>query len=108
MMIQPYIENAIWHGVTHLPETVKGKVWLRIENKDDNYLTIVIEDNGVGRAEAKKINMSENKPKSLALTITKERLNLVDSTIEIIDLYNNDKQAAGTKIVITLKLLDDN
>ena len=108
MMIQPYIENAIWHGVSHLPESIKGKIWLRIDNKDDNYLTIVIEDNGVGRAEAEKINKTANKPKSLALSITKERLNLVDSTIEIIDLYNNDKQATGTKIVLTLKLLDDN
>lgn len=106
MLIQPHVENAIWHGISHL----KGKNGLIVieVNENEKYILFTVTDNGVGRAEAVKYNSPHfKKHKSLSTTITNERLNLFESAIEIIDLIDTNTNAIGTKVIIKIRKNDD-
>jgi tetratricopeptide (TPR) repeat protein/anti-sigma regulatory factor (Ser/Thr protein kinase) len=104
MIIQPYVENAIWHGLLHKQD--KGNVSIYI-SKVENVLGIVIEDNGVGRQKAtemKSKNSTSNK--SYGMQITSQRithLNKENST-EIVDLKDEQGNALGTKVILSIHL----
>lgn len=76
MIIQPFIENAILHGL--VPKTTEDlKLIVDLKLKDDNLIVCVVEDNGIGRTAALKINEQKRlNKKSMGLGITKERLDL--------------------------------
>jgi ligand-binding sensor domain-containing protein len=105
MTIQPFIENAIWHGL--MPKEDDRKLWLSI-SQTDNYLTIVVEDNGIGRNEAKALKQDSNMgdTKSYGLQITSERFDMLQkargkrSEFEITDLTDSEGNAAGTSVKI--------
>ncbi len=107
MIVQPYIENAVNHGLHHLKDR-KGKLSIRFEYKDD-LLLIAVEDNGIGRAAAQKLN---NNPKhiSRAMSITKERINTINKSSEIKvfiavdDMMDINDQPSGTRVQI--KVMD--
>jgi hypothetical protein len=108
MLIQPYVENAIWHGLMHRKE--KGKLQLTFIKKG-NTLLVEIEDNGVGRAMAKSIKESQLvQKKSHGMKVTAERMSLlskkmnvpVEAAVE--DMYDGDQHALGTKVKLTLPL----
>lgn len=106
MIIQPYIENAIWHGIMSLDKP--GKIDLNIYKKE-NRLICEIEDNGIGRiASALKNKKSLIKKKSMGMQITSKRMELAEvvhqikSTLEIIDKTDKDGRACGTKVVLSL------
>jgi hypothetical protein len=109
MLMQPYLENAIWHGLLHKDD--HRKLYLTIE-KDVANLSISIKDNGIGRvaAETYKTNYTQQR-KSVGMSITKDRIDLAnklyhtEADIEIIDHYENGT-SAGTEIVITLPILN--
>jgi LytS/YehU family sensor histidine kinase len=68
MLIQPYIENAIWHGLMNLNNERKGILKVEISVKDE-LLKIVIEDNGIGRKRAEEYKeTSVHSPKAMKLT----------------------------------------
>ena len=104
MLIQPYVENAIKHGLMH-----KGgmkKLFIRFLKKE-NVLVCEVEDNGIGRE--KSMQIQKHNPKvyqSKAMSLTKERLDLINSSntgklkLEIIDLKNPNNEPTGTKIII--------
>ena len=110
MLIQPFIENAINHGIKHL---VKDGV-LKLELKSDgSTLTCLIEDNGVGRIKSREIEAqaftSHTKESD---SITRERISLLNQlfisstfTIEIIDLENKNSQSSGTQVLIQMPAL---
>jgi len=108
MLIQPYVENAIWHGLMHRKE----KGILRINfSRLDNSLLVVIEDNGVGRVMAKKIKESQViTRKSHGMQVTAERMSLLSKRMKVPveaivdDLYDDDLQSIGTRVSITLPL----
>ncbi len=105
MTLQPFVENAIWHGL--MPKETNRQLSLSL-NKTDNLLTIIIEDNGVGRQKASAIkhenDMSETK--SYGLQITDERFAILRSIrgkrsdFEITDLFDKDKRPSGTRVTI--------
>ena len=106
MMLQPFVENAIIHGVAHLTEN--GKINIHFLQKN-NLLECSIEDNGIGRAAAKEIKSQiEHQHKSAALEVTQERLDILTKdlrglkSLEIIDLKNESGDASGTKVVVRL------
>jgi len=105
MLAQPFIENAIKHGL--VPGTKKGLLKILFEEKD-NELTIMIEDNGIGRERSSKLNKNEIH-KSLATKITRERIQLMSRrykiriSMTITDLYDENKNPAGTRV--TFKML---
>jgi len=106
MMLQPFVENAIIHGVAHLEE--KGKIDIHFSQKN-NTLECSITDNGIGRAKAKELKSQiEHQHKSAALEVTQERLDILNldrkigKSLEIIDLVDAEGNAAGTKVVVKL------
>lgn len=100
LFLQPFIENAIWHGLS-LNEGEK-KLCLCIDLKNDN-INVKILDNGIGLHAAKNRNRYKSKnKKSFGINIVKERLKLLygDNTfISINDISNKDN--SGTEVLIT-------
>jgi sensor histidine kinase YesM len=108
LLIQPYVENAIVHGLSHSDEQYLNlNVAANLQNDKIMY---TIQDNGIGRKQASIYN-AQNKPqhKSVGLQITADRINNFNNNefeaIKITDLYNEKNIAAGTKIEITLKAI---
>jgi len=106
LILQPYVENAIWHGL--LPKEADAKLSIDIYLSDP-YLVIEITDNGIGRqasAEHKK-HMNSTR-KSLGMKLTEDRLRYINNgeTItgsqEIIDLLDENNVSLGTKVMIRI------
>lgn len=109
MVIQPFIENAIWHGLTHKDATQQGHLSIRIQEKND-ILVCTIEDNGVGRDRSAELkNGHEGKSKSIGIRVTEERLRLLNKTnvnnlINIFDLTDPNGEGIGTRVVVNIPL----
>jgi sensor histidine kinase YesM len=107
MLIQPFIENSIIHGIKHLNE--KGKINVSFK-AIENILECSITDNGIGRKKAAEIkSQEEHHHKSTALFVTQERLDILNKekgfhAIKIIDLTNNDETACGTQVIIRIPI----
>ena len=110
LLLQPFIENAIWHGLS----SKEGDKILSVSfnELDDDFLKITITDNGIGReksAELKKNKMY--KKDSIGIQLTEDRLKNFsldrkgNYSINIIDLYAEDHQSNGTKVEITIPLV---
>jgi ligand-binding sensor domain-containing protein len=102
MIIQPYVENSIWHGLLHKKE--KGKVMVQIK-KIAVGLEISIEDNGIGRERAVALkSKNSHARKSYGMQITNERVSQLNekNVVKISDLRNHEGHATGTKVIIRL------
>jgi len=107
LLLQPFCENAIWHGLMHKDGQGHLKISIGEENK---ILHCVIEDNGVGREKAASLkSKSVEKEKSLGLQITAKRLallngeNSMSTFYQIDDIIDEQGEVAGTKV--SLKIL---
>src|SRR6185503_989625 len=81
MLIQPYIGNAIWHGLMH--RKAKGILNINFSQKG-NSLLVVIEDNGVGRAMSKIIKEGQLvQRKSHGMKVTAERMSLLSKILNV-------------------------
>lgn len=105
MMLQPYIENAIWHGLSH--KKGERNLCLRISRKGDN-IVCEVEDNGVGRKMATELkSLYRKEHRSRGMELLSKRFNLlskeygsdIQTTIE--DLHENGT-ATGTRVAITV------
>lgn len=106
MIIQPHIENAIWHGIAHLNNR-RGSIVVSIR-EDNEQLIISIKDNGVGREAAGKYTPGSRRGyQSLSTKINEERLQLFESTLHVMDLYDEKGAAAGTEVMIKLTTADE-
>lgn len=108
-LIQPFVENAIWHGIMGLKTAGVININFKME---DGQLLCVIEDNGVGRKKSMEIKgESELKKKSLGISLVKSRLNLlnnyygVNMFVNFTDLYHEDHSPAGTRVSINLPII---
>jgi len=105
MLIQPYVENAIQHGIRPLPGGGKLRVYLGVKN---NMLCCVVEDNGIGRQKAALHKNEEHR--SFGTLITKERLVIINQLFQtglsenIVDLYDQNGHARGTRVEIFIPL----
>jgi tetratricopeptide (TPR) repeat protein len=109
LIIQPYVENSIWHGLMHKKEGV-GTLLVEIK-KEDNTLICIIEDNGIGRAAACNLNSKTAvKRKSYGMNITEERLNHINqefkesANIEVVDLLDDKNTGIGTRVEIKIEV----
>lgn len=107
MILQPYIENAVWHGIAHKPEG--GTITVAIGRDASGALLCTVEDNGVGRARARELRPLSGRPhESKGLRITEERLALYDqkhgtrSTVVTTDLLDDKGHAAGTRVEVRI------
>ncbi len=109
LLLQPIVENAIWHGLMHL-KNKNGKLRIQIKYKND-YLLVIIEDNGIGRK--KSMEMKKNKisyKTSKGIAMTDDRITLFNKknkakiSLTTIDLIDENDEALGTKTEITIRM----
>lgn len=113
MLLQPFCENAIWHGLTNLPAGRQGKdghghININIKTEGSE-LECTITDNGIGRKQAAAFGKkTARKEKSLGLEITRERLalfneeNNTNANFEIVDMTDENEMASGTKVILKI------
>lgn len=108
MLIQPLLENAIWHGL--MPKIGEKKLTVSFEIIDTERLICKIEDNGVGRQKSLS-QIDPIKKKSLALEFIKQRLDILEkisrikSSLQIVDKVNSDGSSNGTLVKIIIPIL---
>lgn len=109
MLIQPYVENAVKHGLLHST----GHKHLLISFKlSDGILKVVIDDSGVGRQRSEEINSNKyNKPKSFSSESNKTRLELINQnknvvSVEYIDKEDEHGQPSGTIVMLSISIND--
>lgn len=108
LLLQPFLENAIWHGLS----TKKGEKRILLSVKEKNGCVILsVEDNGIGREKSTTINNKKLLQKnSLGIQLTEERLETFAKLhsgrydLEIKDLKNQEGEPTGTKVTITFHL----
>ena len=109
LIIQPFVENAIEHGIAH-SEKENLKLLVAVTLIDD-FIQYSIEDNGIGRQLSMAYN-SQNKPyhRSVGIKITENRIHIFNGNqsspdnIVITDLYDENDAPAGTRVSIKLKV----
>lgn len=110
LILQPLIENAIWHGI--LPLNAKGWIMVRIEQRA-GYLYCSVEDNGIGR-ELSRLNKPANSLtyESRGMKLIGDRLRLYNQhadtgNLQVIDKKDDSGQPAGTVVILKIKLHHD-
>ena len=105
MLLQPYVENAVWHGLRYKDKD--GKLLIDFNRLDNNSIEILIKDNGIGRKKSKELKTSNQKQQqSQGMSNIKKRINILNKMykdkvdVEIMDLYQNGE---GTKVRLLLK-----
>lgn len=106
LIIQPYVENAIWHGLLH--KNTEGYLRVHISRKENDMLQCIIEDNGVGRERAKALKSKAASGKSLGMQLTENRLALLsrqmgfNASVDIEDMKNGRGEPLGTKVTLNI------
>jgi LytS/YehU family sensor histidine kinase len=109
MLVQPYVENAIWHGLLH--KETKGTLQLSFTKGEKNNLVVAIEDDGIGRQKAAELKSKQVlKKKSYGMQITEDRIAIINrvqhinATSAITDLEDENGNARGTKVELNIPL----
>ncbi len=105
LLLQPFIENAIWHGILHRKEN--RKISLDYKSLPSGF-SCTLTDNGVGRQESRKLNAGKkDKKQSLGMSITDQRIENINREgnfyyrYSVNDLKDSDGIVMGTKVVLT-------
>ena len=105
MLLQPYIENAIWHGLRYREE--KGVLLVTVKENSEDSIIISITDNGIGRKKSAEIKtQNQKKQKSKGMGIIQKRVAILnDMYTDKVDIKISDLQenGTGTKVLFILK-----
>jgi tetratricopeptide (TPR) repeat protein len=105
MLLQPYIENAIWHGLRYKEE--KGFLHVHLESLDKNSIKIRIEDNGIGRKKSAALKtQNQKKQKSKGMGNISKRIAILNTMYkDKVDVRISDleQEGTGTRVLFTLK-----
>jgi len=108
LLIQPFVENAIWHGLMHLKER-QGELIITF-GKENNMLKCTIEDNGIGRKSSQDMKEQAVQHEPMGLSITQERMDILNQvyktniSLHIADRTNPDGTSAGTSVTLMIPL----
>ena len=105
MLLQPYVENAIWHGLRY--KKTKGFLKIQMNSLGGDTLTIEIVDNGIGRKKSAQLKtQNQKKQKSKGMGNIKKRLEILNgmykNKIEV-NVTDYDENGTGTKVSLKLK-----
>ncbi len=102
MLLQPFVENAVVHGVSHL--SYPGRIEVFFDLHDD-MLLCRITDNGPGREKAALLREAK-KPghQSAALAVTQERLAAIGGSIQLRDLLDGEGKVRGTEVMLKVSI----
>lgn len=108
MLVQPYVENAIWHGIMNL-EDKKGILTLNVSVEETD-LKITVEDNGVGRMTTSRLKR-DAEYRSVGMQLSEKRLTAINqlkdfenARLSVTDLFDGDGRASGTRVEIYIPL----
>lgn len=108
LILQPFLENAIWHG---LPLAAEKKLKIIIEKPEVHKVAIYIEDSGIGRQRSEEIQIQKlHKRESVGIKMTLERLNIFyknssgSYSLEFEDLVHPTGEPAGTRVSLVLPI----
>jgi LytS/YehU family sensor histidine kinase len=108
LILQPFAENAIWHGLLSKESNRMLRITGSIKN---DMLFFTVEDNGIGRKKAGEMRSHHHPYNSRAMELIKKRLlvlqqqsGFLQTGFEIFDLYDNIRQPAGTRVEIILPI----
>jgi tetratricopeptide (TPR) repeat protein len=110
MLIQPYVENSIKHGVFHMQGVKTLLITIRAA-EEENVIEVVIDDNGIGRERSREINKNRMAHDSFATAANEKRIDLINQsvdkqmTLKIIDKVNKDGSPAGTTVIISIPMV---
>jgi LytS/YehU family sensor histidine kinase len=110
MLIQPYVENSIKHGVFHMQGVKTLLLTIRAVEEED-VIEVVIDDNGIGRERSREINKNRIAHNSFATSANEKRIDLINQNVDkktrlkIIDKVNIDGSPAGTTVIITIPIV---
>lgn len=107
LILQPYVENAIWHGLMHKTEGER-KLSVHVA-QEEQYLEMVVEDNGIGRERAGQMKMrGDTRKGGMGMRLTTDRLNLLhqiygsEVSVSIDDLHDDFQKPTGTRVRIRI------
>lgn len=105
LLLQPYVENAIWHGLLH--KDGEKLISIKVKPESMESISILIDDNGVGREMAARLEQKPRDQKSFGLELGASRLKLIHgystiSSVEVIDKVDDRRQPSGTTIRIII------
>ncbi|MFN8285018.1 MAG: histidine kinase [Chitinophagales bacterium] len=109
MLIQPYVENAIKHGLLHKKGNKQLDIYFNI-NEEETLLQCIIDDNGIGRKASAEINKKRITHQSFSTSATEKRLKLLNdnlnNTIAVLfeDKYDEHQQICGTRVTLQISL----
>ncbi len=109
LLLQPFVENAIWHGLMHKEEG--GTVAVSVQQPQPDRLRIEVTDNGIGRAKAAEYkSKSATKSKSFGMKMTTERIELINqlyhtqTRVQVDDLIDERGLPVGTRVLIEIPI----
>lgn len=103
MLLQPYVENAIRHGIRYL-ENKKGKITISA-HKENKELVCEIDDNGIGREKAAQLKSSMHiEYQSRGMQLSRRRAELYNIRQQVIDKKDEKGNATGTTIIVSIPL----
>lgn len=105
MLLQPYVENAVWHGLRYKEE--KGVLRIQFKQQDAETVVITIVDNGIGRKKSMELKTdNQKKQKSKGMGNIKKRIAILNEMYkDKVDVVIEDafEDASGTKVALVLK-----
>ena len=105
MLLQPYIENAIWHGLRYKEE--KGTLSIKLTQKGRDIIEIRISDNGIGRKRSRELKTSNQKTQnSKGMGNIEKRIGILNTMYKdkvSVSVQDLNEDATGTRVILTLR-----
>lgn len=105
MLLQPYVENAIWHGLRYKEQ--KGYLAIRVHQENEDTLQITIEDDGIGRRKSAELKtQNQKRQKSQGMGNIKKRIGILNDMYKNkvdIAIFDAKDDGTGTQVLVKLK-----
>jgi LytS/YehU family sensor histidine kinase len=105
MIIQPFVENSIWHGIAFLKG--KGKIVITFSMQGDKSLSVIVEDNGIGMKRSETYSANKEKRAHLGMELARKRLEIlgkkfsINTSLKFSELFP-DSPNPGTRVELVV------